>query len=158
MLCCVFPVRLSWLFVVFGRLFWLLWWLVTCDFSAFCSFCGFWWLLFLGFLSSCFVLFFFAYYSFGMGGFWAVCWYWYLVSPCSFQPSRNIWIRRVRSMPRFIVSMARLKHTQALWQKSLTLLWTSMTRTRSVYDMWPFLWILYETLVGCKSIRTEVSG
>jgi hypothetical protein len=59
-------------------------------------------------------LFFLASYSFGLGGFWAVCWYWYLVSPCSFQPSRNIWIRRVRSMPRFIVSMARLKHAQAL--------------------------------------------
>jgi hypothetical protein len=44
--------------------------------------------------------------------------------------------------------MARLKHAQALWKKSLTLLWTFMKRTRSVYDMWPLLWIVYELYVN----------
>ena len=147
--CCVFPVRLSWLFVVFEKDFsgfggdlWLVTFLPFAAFVAFGDFC------FSASYLLVFVLFFLASYSFGLGGFWAVCWYWYLVSPCSFQPSRNIWIRRVRSMPRFIVSMARLKHAQALWKKSLTLLWTFMKRTRSVYDMWPLLWIVYELYVN----------
>ena len=113
--CCVFPVRLSWLFVVFEKDFsgfggdlWLVTFLPFAAFVAFGDFC------FSASYLLVFVLFFLASYSFGLGGFWAVCWYWYLVSPCSFQLSRNIWIRRVRSMPRFIVSMARLKHAQAL--------------------------------------------
>ena len=127
----------------FGGDLWLVTFLPFAAFVAFGDFC-----FSASYLLVFVFVFFLASYSFGLGGFWAVCWYWYLVSPCSFQPSRNIWIRRVRSMPRFIVSMARLKHAQALWKKSLTLLWTFMKRTRSVYDMWPLLWIVYELYVN----------